>query len=61
MTPYNTGKVKIGLAYTAPAHYEMSKDMSRLQESLLREPDSSAGLVYFIGVALCLIAAILMI
>ena len=32
---YNTGKVKIGERYEAPARYTASQDMERLQSALL--------------------------
>lgn len=35
-TPYDTGKVKIGLAYTKPNRYEPDRDMEMLQRGLIR-------------------------
>ncbi len=37
-TPYDTGKVKIGLHYEPPRHNYMSADAERLQSALLRTP-----------------------
>ncbi len=36
VTPYDTGKVKIGCHYQPPARIDMSADMERLQSGLLR-------------------------
>lgn len=38
---YNTGKVRIGLAYEPPVRNEMSLDAERLQLALLRRPTRS--------------------
>lgn len=35
MTPYNTGKVLIGLLYQRPAHIDSDPDMQRLQSALI--------------------------
>jgi hypothetical protein len=36
MTPYNTGKVKIGLAYSVPIRYETSYEEDWLQAAILQ-------------------------
>ena len=55
MTPYNTGKVKIGLRYTqAPSRYS-TKDASDLQRELLRKPSHAKA---YAGFATCCIAAV---
>jgi hypothetical protein len=38
---YNTGRVRIGLAYEPPRRVEMSLDAERLQLALLRRPNRS--------------------
>lgn len=38
MTPYNTGKVQIGVTYTRPNTYESDPDMELVQRSLTRPP-----------------------
>ena len=38
-TPYDTGKVKIGLTYEPPPRYDPDPDMERLQRSLIRSPE----------------------
>ena len=40
-TPYNTGKVLIGLAYHPKPRIETSPDMERLQSALLNRKDNS--------------------
>ena len=39
MTPYNTGKVQIGVYYTPPPTYEPDPDMELVQRSLIRSPE----------------------
>lgn len=36
--PYDTGKVKIGLCYTAPPNWSASRDSYNLQSALLSAP-----------------------
>jgi hypothetical protein len=36
--PYDTGKVKIGLCYTAPPNWSASRDSYNLQTALLSGP-----------------------
>lgn len=38
--PYNTGKVKIGVAYQPRQHYPISATESRLQQALLGDQPS---------------------
>jgi hypothetical protein len=38
ITPYNTGKVSIGIHYHPKVTYPISRDMERLQGSLLEHP-----------------------
>jgi hypothetical protein len=45
-TPYDTGKVKIGLLYEPPREYAMSRDAELLQASMLNPP-ISRGTDYF--------------
>jgi hypothetical protein len=55
-TPYNTGKVKIGLAYERPVRQVLSDDEHRIQDALLGLHDNSearyikriVGIVLFI-------------
>jgi len=37
MTPYDTGKVKIGINYQPKPYIEIDKDMLYLQEMLIRK------------------------
>jgi hypothetical protein len=37
-TPYNTGKVKIGVYYEKPRYVEDDMDMLRLQSYLIHDP-----------------------
>jgi hypothetical protein len=37
MTPYDTGKVKIGIHYQPKQYVEVDKDMLYLQEMLIRK------------------------
>lgn len=37
-TPYDTGKVKIGLLYEPPRDYLMSRDADLLQSAFIRPP-----------------------
>lgn len=39
-TPYDTGKVKIGIYYQKPLKCEMSRDMELLQGALLNQQKS---------------------
>lgn len=34
--PYNTGRVKIGIAYETPNNYEMSRDAERIQLAMIQ-------------------------
>jgi hypothetical protein len=55
-TPYNTGKVKIGLAYERPVRPVLSDDEHRIQDTLLGLHDNTqdkrikriVGIVVFI-------------
>lgn len=38
MTPYDTGKVKIGYAYVRPQRNLTDRDMYKVQSALLRKP-----------------------
>ena len=40
--PYDTGKVKIGICYTAPPNWSASRDSFALQTALLPNPVSRA-------------------
>ena len=53
-TPYNTGKVKIGLAYNPTKLIIPTEDESRLQKALLGSFDNSAevALKRYIGIVL---------
>jgi len=52
MTPYNTGKVRIGSRYTPPKRpRELNKDELLLQEALLSKPRRlNTGLILYIGI-----------
>lgn len=55
---YNTGKVKIGLAYEPPIHREMTLDEERLQLALLAKgKPSNAGLLSYASIVAVAIAA----
>lgn len=55
--PYNTGKVKIGHAYTRPVRRRMSRDEEALQEVLIGKPLEEARTIspsliaYFVSAA----------
>ena len=51
MTPYNTGKVKIGLKYTQAPSKHITDDASNLQRELLRKP--SEGKAYAAFAIIC--------
>lgn len=50
--PYDTGKVKIGLAYQPKQNYPMSRDMEALQRGLLQAKleRRAASAAYMVGV-----------
>jgi len=52
MTPYNTGKVRIGSRYTPPKRpRNLNKDELLLQEALLSKPRRlNTGLILYIGI-----------
>ena len=58
--PYDTGKVKIGLAYRPKQNYPMSRDMEALQRGLLdakleRRAEAST---YMIGVIIFVVLGV---
>ena len=58
--PYDTGKVKIGLAYQPKQNYPMSRDMEALQRGLLdakleRRAEAST---YMIGVIIFVVLGV---
>ena len=60
MKVYNTGKVKIGLAYQPKQNYPMSRDMEALQRGLLdakleRRAEAST---YMIGVIIFVVLGV---
>ena len=58
--PYDTGKVKIGLAYQPKQTYTVSRDMENLQRSLLQaklERRAEAS-TYFIGVIISVVLGV---
>lgn len=58
VTPYNTGKVQIGLAYHPRPRIETTPDMDRLQSALLNKRDNSLSEI--LGHVLWAIALIVM-
>jgi hypothetical protein len=48
MNTYNTGKVQIGCAYTAPQRPYHDKDALRLQDALLNTRQPSAAEIFFV-------------
>jgi hypothetical protein len=61
-TPYNTGKVKIGIYYEKPRYCEYDKDMLALQGWLIGDREASRRLLLakvFYAVALIVVFAIL--
>ena len=62
ITPYDTGKVKIGCAYTPPPpSYPVSADMERLQRGLLQCPRTvrSEYGSYIAVAVLCFLASLM--
>ena len=60
MKVYNTGKVKIGLAYQPKQNYPMSRDMEALQRGLLQaklERRAEAS-TYMIGVIIFVVLGV---
>ena len=60
MKVYNTGKVKIGLAYQPKQNYPMSRDMEALQRGLLQaklERRAEAS-TYLIGVIIFVVLGV---
>ena len=58
--PYDTGKVKIGLAYQPKQNYPMSRDMEALQRGLLQaklERRAEAS-TYMIGVIIFVVLGV---
>lgn len=53
-TPYNTGKVRIGLAYEPPVRQVLSDDEHRIQDALLGLHDNTQDkrLKRYVGLAL---------
>lgn len=55
---YNTGKVKIGLAYEPPTRVELSLDEERLQTALLRNRAGRQANLFIVSITIAAVAAI---
>ena len=60
MKVYNTGKVKIGLAYQPKQNYPMSRDMEALQRGLLnaKRARRAEASTYMIGVIIFVVLGV---
>lgn len=62
-TPYNTGKVKIGLAYEPPRQAELTRDELHIQSALLGLHDNTQmqrdklawGVIFFLAILLLVV------
>ena len=52
MTPYNTGKVKIGIAYIKPLRTDFTKEEYFIQNVLLSEKPECIDLKFVIGMTI---------
>jgi hypothetical protein len=62
-TPYDNGKVKIGIYYQKPLKCEMSKDMELLQGALLGQQPTfltrAMNLLYFCTIVVVVLSCII--
>ena len=52
MTPYNTGKVKIGIAYTKPIRTDFTQEEYFIQKVLLGEKSEGSNLKFVAGLTI---------
>jgi hypothetical protein len=64
MTPYDNGKIKMGIYYEPPKYIEYDSDMLEIQKWLIGDPyklrfEYWANIVYLIGLCFVLLVLIL--
>lgn len=58
MTPYNTGKVQIGIYYERKPQYWLSRDMAELQRGLLQKNTGQTSLIWMVYVSMVVLGLV---